>query len=50
MLLPLDKFLDRKPEIDTTPLSNITESIPSNVSQKTPTIIRNEDLRSRGGR
>jgi membrane protease subunit HflK len=50
MLLPLDKFLDRKPEIDTTPLSNITESNPSNVSQKTPTIIRNEDLRSRGGR
>jgi membrane protease subunit HflK len=50
MLLPLDKFLDRKPEIDTTPLSNITESNPSNVNQKTPTIIRNEDLRSRGGR
>jgi membrane protease subunit HflK len=50
MLLPLDKFLDREPEIDTTPVSNITESNSSSGTQNIPTIIRNEDLRSRGGR
>lgn len=51
MLLPLDKFLDREPEIDTTPVSNITESNSSSVNQNIPTIVRdNNDLRSRGGR
>ena len=50
MVLPLDKLLGKQASIDTTPLSNITESNSSSANQNTPSIIRNDDLRSRGAR
>ncbi len=50
MVLPLDKLLGKQASIATNPLSSITESNSSSVSQTRSTIIRNEDLRSRGAR
>ncbi len=50
MVLPLDKLLGKQASIDANPLSNITEGNSSSANQNTPSIIRNDDLRSRGAR
>jgi membrane protease subunit HflK len=50
MVLPLDKLLGKQASIDANPLSSITEDNSSSANQNTPSIIRNDDLRSRGAR